>query len=165
MTTPPRNKKKRKSRPGGDRFTGYLGEQNLKMTRERRLILDAVERMKGHFGADDLYVALASRKAPASRATVYRTLDHLVACGIVQKIYLSDHTQRKALYEHVHGREHHEHMHCLGCGKILEFVDPPLEARQEEICQRLGFTPLRHSLRIEGFCGNCRDASDAEGSE
>jgi Fur family ferric uptake transcriptional regulator len=141
-----------------ERFRGYLGAQKLKMTRERRLVLDAVTEMRSHFGADDLYVSLAARKAPVSRATVYRTLEHLVASGIVQKLYLSDHTQRKALYEYVHGREHHEHMHCLSCGRVIEFTDEALEKRQDRVCRERDFTPLRHSLRIEGVCGDCREA-------
>src|SRR5215510_14035679 len=91
-------------------FGGYLGSQKLKMTRERQIILDEVESHGGHFGADDLYLTLHRRRIPVSRATVYRTLEHLVASGLVQKIYVSDHTQRKALYEHAHGRKHHEHM-------------------------------------------------------
>jgi Fur family ferric uptake transcriptional regulator len=147
------------NRPDRERevFAGYLGSQNLKMTRERNLILDAAGWMKGHFEAEALYLKLASAKIPVSRATVYRTLDHLVGSGLFQKIYLSDHTQRKALYERVHGREHHEHMHCLGCGRIIEFTDPPLEERQATVCREMGFKPLRHSLRIEGFCRKCRE--------
>lgn len=137
-------------------FSGYLDSQNLKMTRERLLTLEAVGHMKGHFDAEGLYVDLASRSVPVSRATVYRTLDHLVASGLVQKVYLSDHTQRKALYERVHGREHHEHMHCVGCNRIIEFTDDPLEERQAAVCREMGFKPLRHSLRIEGLCDRCQ---------
>lgn len=136
-------------------FTGYLGARSLKMTRERRLVLDEIFALQGHFGADDLYLKLVGKKVAVSRATVYRTLEHLVGSGLVQKVYLSDHTQRKALYERAHGREHHEHMHCVSCGRIIEFSDDPLEARQAEVCRRLGFKPLRHSLRIEGICAQC----------
>jgi len=142
--------------PGSARFRGYLGAQRLKMTRERRLILDAVHSMEGHFGADDLHQAIRSGSPGVSRATVYRTLEHLVASGLVQKVFLSDHSQRKALYEVSHGRDHHEHMHCLSCGKIIEFTDDPLERRQDLVCRRLGFQPIRHSLRIEGICKDCR---------
>jgi Fur family transcriptional regulator, ferric uptake regulator len=137
-------------------FTGYLGEHSLKMTRERRMILDEIFALDGHFGADDLYLKLVKRKIAVYRATVYRTLEHLVGSGLVQKVYLSDHTQRKALYERAHGRRHHEHMHCVSCGRIIEFTDDPLEARQAEVCRRLGFKPLRHSLRIEGICADCQ---------
>lgn len=141
---------------GSARFKGYLGTQRLKMTRERRVILDAVSGMKGHFGADDLHHAMSAGRPGVSRATVYRTLEHLVASGLVQKVFVSDHSQRKALYEIAHGRDHHEHMHCLTCGTIIEFADDPLERRQALVCRRLGFQPIRHSLRIEGICKSCR---------
>jgi Fur family ferric uptake transcriptional regulator len=146
-------------------FQGYLGIQNLKLTRERRLILDTVTRLGGHFGAEELFVALSDtpgKNARPSRATVYRTLEHLVASGIVQKVFLSDHDQRKALYEQVHGKEHHEHMHCLKCGSIIEFTDHPLEERQKFVCRQLGFKPVRHSLRIEGLCKSCQDPSSEQ---
>lgn len=139
-----------------DLFTGYLGARSLKMTRERRLILDEIFTLNGHFGADDLYLQLVRKKVAVSRATVYRTLDHLVASGLVQKVYVSDVAQRKALYERAHGRRHHEHMHCISCDRIFEFTDDPLEERQAEVCRKLGFKPLRHSLRIEGICGDCQ---------
>jgi len=140
-------------------FTGYLGARSLKTTRERLAILDEVFGHDGHFGADELYVKMLRKKIPVSRATVYRTLEHLVESGLVQKVYLSDHNQRKALYERAHGRHHHEHMHCLSCGEILEFSDDPLEERQAAVCRRLGFKPLRHSLRIEGICASCQAKS------
>ena len=139
-----------------DLFSGYLGSKKRKMTRERRLILDAIEATEGHFGADDLYLNLRGRDSRVSRATVYRALEHLVGSGLVQKVYVSDHAQRKALYEHVHGREHHEHMRCIACGRIIEFTDEVLEKQQEKICRRLGFKPVRHSLRIEGICPSCQ---------
>jgi Fur family ferric uptake transcriptional regulator len=145
-----------KPHPERGLFTGYLGARHLKMTRERRLILDEISALDGHFGADDLYLRLVRQKAAVSRATVYRTLEHLVGSGLVQKVYVSDHTQRKALFERAHGREHHEHMHCLTCGTIIEFSDDPLEERQAEICRKKGFKPLRHSLRIEGICRDCQ---------
>jgi Fur family ferric uptake transcriptional regulator len=137
-------------------FTGYLGSRSLKMTRERRLVLDEIFALDGHFGADDLYLRLVRKKVAVSRATVYRTLEHLVGSGLVQKVYVSDVAQRKALYERAHGRRHHEHMHCVACGRIIEFSDDPLEDRQAEVCRKLGFKPLRHSLRIEGICADCQ---------
>ncbi len=138
-------------------FAGYLGSRNLKMTRERRVILDEIFGMQAHFDADDLAANLARRKAPVSRATVYRTLEHLVDSGFVQRIFLSDRTPRRALYERAHRKGHHEHMHCLSCGRIIEFTDDPLEKRQALVCQRLGFRPVSHALRIEGLCRGCQE--------
>lgn len=133
-------------------FRGYLAGQNLKMTQERRGILDEVFSSDEHFGADELHLRFVRKKVRMSRATIYRALDHLVKSGLVRRVYLD---QKKAFYEHVYGRRHHEHMICLSCGKVIEFSDDPLERRQERVCRDLGFKALRHSLRIVGLCSDC----------
>jgi len=137
---------------GESLFRDYLATQHLKMTGERRQILAEVFSISDHFGADELHLRFVSRKIPMSRATIYRALDHLVKSGLVRRVYLD---QKKAFYEPVHGRRHHEHMICLNCGKIIEFSDDPLEQRQDEVCRSLKFKPMRHSLRIVGLCSSC----------
>jgi len=137
---------------GADLFRSYLASRNLKMTGERRKILEEVFKSPDHFGADELHLRFVSRKVPISRATVYRTLDHLVRSGLVRRVYLD---QKRAFFEHVHGRKHHEHMICLSCGKVIEFSDDPLEKQQDKVCRELGFKPLRHALRIVGLCSDC----------
>src|SRR5262245_52862161 len=135
-----------------DIFRQYLYGQNLKMTRERLVILEEVFSSDEHFGADELHLRFARKKVPLSRATIYRALDHLVKSGLVRRVYLD---QKKAFYENVYGRRHHEHMICLSCGKVIEFSDDPLEQRQDKVCRELRFKPLRHSLRIVGLCSSC----------
>ena len=135
-------------------FRRYLAGQNLKMTQERRLILQEIFTSEEHFGADDLHLRFVNHKVAVSRATIYRTLEHLVQSGLVRRVYLDN--QKKAFFEHVHGRKHHEHMICLSCGKVIEFSDDPLEERQEQVCRDLKFKPLRHALRIVGLCETCQ---------
>jgi Fur family ferric uptake transcriptional regulator len=138
---------------GAALFRAYLSKLRLKMTKERRHILEEVFSSDEHFGADELHLRFVRRKLPVSRATIYRTLEHLVESGLVRRVYLDN--QKKAFFEHVHGRKHHEHMICLSCGKVIEFSDDPLEERQEKVCRDLKFKPLRHSLRIVGLCSKC----------
>ena len=133
-------------------FRSYLASKNLKMTQERRQILQEVFSSTEHFGADELHLRFVKKKVPLSRATIYRALDHLVKSGLVRRVYLD---QKKAFYEHVYGRKHHEHMICLSCGKVIEFSDDPLEQRQDKVCRELRFKPMRHSLRIVGLCSDC----------
>lgn len=147
------------ARPGGKNlaegarlFGSYLASRNLKMTAERRRILEEVFSSADHFGADELHLRFVRKKVRVSRATIYRTLDHLVESGLVRRVYLDE---KKAFFEHVHGRSHHEHMICLSCGKVIEFLDDDLERRQDEVCGAHGFKALRHSLRIVGLCADC----------
>ena len=141
-----------KTTEGVDIFRKYLAGQNLKMTQERRTILEEVFSSDEHFGADELHLRFVRKRVPMSRATIYRALDHLVKSGLVRRVYLD---QKKAFYEHVYGRRHHEHMICLSCGKVIEFSDDPLEQRQDKVCRELKFKALRHSLRIVGLCSDC----------
>ena len=134
-------------------FRTYLAGLKLKMTQERRLILEEVFASHEHFGADDLHLRFASRKVTVSRATIYRTLEHLVKSGLVRRVYLD---QKRAFFEKAHGRQHHEHMICLSCSKVIEFSDDPLEERQDLVCRQHRFKPLRHSLRIVGLCEDCQ---------
>lgn len=134
-------------------FQKYLAAQKLKLTNERVRILEEILTSTDHFGADDLHMRCVDKRIAVSRATIYRTLEHLVKSGLVRRVYLD---QKRAFYEHVFGRRHHEHMICLSCSKVIEFSDDPLEQRQDKVCQDLGFKPLRHSLRIVGLCSRCQ---------
>jgi Fur family ferric uptake transcriptional regulator len=140
-------------------FERRLRDRGLRITPERRAVLREVLRESTHFGAETLYDRLRGRSERVSRATVYRTLGHLVESGIVRKYDLGD---RQTLYEPCLGKEHHEHMICVVCGGILEFVHDEIERLQDETCRRHGFRPLSHTLQIHGVCGAC-DAAARDG--
>ena len=133
-------------------LTGILKERGMRLTAERRAILRGIHTCGGHFDADTLLDHFRRRGEQVSRATVYRTLGTLVEIGLLRKIERGD---RQSLYESAEGREHHEHMNCLRCGEIIEFVEPEIERLQEEVCRRSGFTPQDHTLQIYGICRAC----------
>jgi Fur family ferric uptake transcriptional regulator len=134
-------------------FEQRLRDRGLRATRERREILAHAFERFGHFRAGELYASLRHDGHRISRATVYRTITHLVETGLLRRHDLGD---RRTLYEPVFGREHHEHMVCVRCGKIFEFVQREIERLQEEVCRKHGFRPLSHTLQIRGICGACR---------
>ena len=133
-------------------FTRYLTKQRLRVTSERVAIASSVGTMPGHFGVDSLLRQLRRRQVPVSRATLYRTLAHLLDAGLVRRVTGSDGAPR---YESMVGRGHHDHMVCLGCGAILEFTDPEIETLQGRACRSRGFRMTDHTLRIEGYCRRC----------
>lgn len=139
------------------RFEGFLRSRQLKLTGERRALLAAVLTWGSHFDADTLHLALKQRGADVSRATVYRTLDLLVQCGLVRKDSLG-HSQ--AQYEAVKAGEHHDHLICLNCSTVIEFYREDLEALQDAICAEKKFKPLHHSLQIFGLCSACKGKVD-----
>jgi len=134
------------------RLRSYLGERGLRMTEVRGALLSAVAELEGHFDADSLHEYLKSRGKLISRATIYRTLRILADTGIVKE---TGRGREGAHFEHVFGHEHHDHMECLRCGRIIEFVSPDIEKLQDAVCREHRFSPTEHSLTIRGLCADC----------
>ena len=139
------------------RFEAYLRSKKLKLTGERMEILASIFQKNSHFDAEELHAELKQQGRDISRATVYRTLDLLVQCGLVRKSSLGS---SHANYEAAHEDEHHDHLICLNCNKVMEFYRPDLEKLQEDICRDQQFKPLHHSLQIFGLCSNCVGNAD-----
>lgn len=135
-----------------------LVRRGLKYTNERREILRAVLSTHEHFDADWLYKQMRKHDAKASKATVYRTIALLVECALIREVFQSEHG---AYYEHIYGHEHHEHMICLTCGKVIEFISRRLEQLQEEACRAHGFHAVRHHLQVFGYCADCHPCKAA----
>ena len=136
-----------------DIFREYLESKKLKFTIERQKILDRVFANHKHFEADELLVDLRQNKLKISKATIYRTLSLLVKSGLLREVIFGE---RHAHYEQVYGYEHHDHLVCNTCGKIIEFVENRIEKLQDEVCKENNFEPESHRLQIQGFCEDCR---------
>jgi Fur family ferric uptake transcriptional regulator len=135
------------------RFEIFLRTRSLKLTAQRRRILERAFETHEHFSAERLYEWLkAETGAKASRATVYRTLALLLEGGFVEAL---DAGRGELVYEHVLGHQHHDHMVCLACGRIEEFQDERIEELQIEACRKKGFQLVSHDLRLRGYCKAC----------
>jgi len=134
------------------RFSEFLSRNRLRLTQERRTILDEMLQIHGHFDADSLLVHFRRKGRTVSRATLYRTLARLVEAGLVHKIEMAE---GQAQYEVIFGRHHHDHMICLECGHIVEFESREIERIQEVICRRKGFRMTGHMHQIRGRCASC----------
>jgi len=138
----------------------HFRAQGCRWTSQRQLIVRTAFATHEHFTAEELLARCRRRAPDVSRATVYRTLAVLETAGFVEGLDTGDGGRR---FEHVLGHEHHDHMVCTGCGRILEFRDDALEARQQAAARRHGFLLQRHSLRLYGRCRSCQSAA-REGS-
>jgi len=141
-----------------ENFTRYLDTRNLKLTKERRVVLQEIFLRRGHLEAEDLWHSLHKKKKRASRATVYRTLDLLVDSGMVRKVDLG---HGHSHFEHVLGHAHHEHMICLKCGRVIEFSDEKIERSLKKMCEKSGFENISHCFQIFGYCRNCRQITNS----
>ncbi len=134
-------------------FEAYLRENGLKLTSQRSAIFDEVFNHHGHLDADEISERLRKLGKKASRATVYRTLDLLVGAKLVKSVRLGS---NQHYYEHMHEGEHHDHLVCTKCSKVIEFFSDELENVQDRICREREFTPERHTMEIFGICSECR---------
>lgn len=139
-----------------EQFLGYLRSRRQRVTSERLVLFDEIYRQHGHIDAEELLAALKEQGHKISRATVYRNLDVLVACGLVRKQRLG---RDRFLYEHLHGGQSHDHLVCGRCGRVVEFVSPGIAALQAGICRAHGFSPDHHQLQILGLCVACAEKS------
>lgn len=137
-------------------FEEFLRQENYRVTPERFEVLDAVMATSGHFDADELFLTLKRSGSKVSRATVYNTLDILEDCELVFKTRLKDHGSR---YEKAFGRSHHDHLICIECGKIVEFVDEGIEQGQQAVAKKFKFALISHSHQIFGLCPDCRNGN------
>ncbi|MCK4284157.1 MAG: transcriptional repressor [Candidatus Brocadiae bacterium] len=151
----------KRSRPGRkavvasarQRLRAYLARYGLRWTSQRQHVLEGVLRRSRHFDAEELYESLRAAGKGISRATVYRALGHLRDAGLVREVLQC---RGRASYEAVYGQEHHDHMLCTECGKVIEFRDERIEELQRRICRRYGFDAQEHRLGIRGVCRECR---------
>jgi Fur family ferric uptake transcriptional regulator len=137
-------------------FTEFLKKKSLKTTRERTALFDEIFSTHRHFDAEDLVIRMRERGTKISRATIYRTLEILHGCGLVGRVRLNEEKYR---YERLKRGEHHDHLVCTSCGKVVEFIDHAIEKRQDAVCRAHDFRATAHSHQIWGLCGSCRTRS------
>jgi Fur family ferric uptake transcriptional regulator len=129
----------------------YLEEHNLKHTKQREAILEVFLSIRGHITGEDLYRRVREIHPHIGYTTVYRTMKLLCEAGLAQEASFDGVTR----YEIAH--EHHDHLVCVRCGKIIEFECSMIEKTQTDIADRYKFRILRHSHELYGHCESCRD--------
>lgn len=135
-----------------DGLEAYLARHQLKQTKQRKEIVAQFLQLGGHIEAEDLYASLKRSKGQGiGLATVYRTLNLLKDAGLVVQ---SSFVEGKAVFERVKPGQHHDHLLCIDCGKIVEFEQPEIEKLQQEIAQKHGFQLMFHKLELYGKCLN-----------
>lgn len=140
-----------------DAFRRYLRERNLPVTAQRELVADVIFTAAGHLSVDDILARLRERGAHVGTATVYRTLDLLAESGMIEQRDFGEGFRR---YERMRGGgvQHHEHLICVRCGKVIEFSNERLERMKALIAEEYGFRHHHHRLEIFGTCPECQQA-------
>jgi len=130
-----------------------LKKAGLKITLPRMKILEFLEASTvRHQSAEDIYRALLADGEEIGLATVYRVLTQFEAAGLVERHHFES---GQAVFE-LNVRGHHDHIVCVSCGKVEEFYDETIEARQREVAAAKGYEVTDHSLTLYGKCPNCQ---------
>ncbi|MCS6798062.1 MAG: transcriptional repressor [Myxococcota bacterium] len=133
-----------------------MERNGLRSTTQRRLVTEVFFRSDGHVSIEELLSAVRRHDPRVGYATVYRTLKLLKESGLAHERHFGDGMSR---YE-VHAEdEHHDHLICTECGRIVEFEEPAIERLQERVARRYGFRLTRHKHELYGVCPPCDRAA------
>lgn len=130
----------------------HLKEAGLKITQQRLKILRIFEKSKErHLSADNIYKMVQQNGEDISIATIYRVLAQFESSGLLQRLYLG---REQAVYE-LGSDNRHDHMICIKCHKVEEFVDHVIELRQTKTVEELGAKLVEHSSVLYVECKDC----------
>lgn len=149
-------KKKEKFEKEKEIFLEHIQKAGLRRTGQRDLILEIFLRTEEHLTSEDLYWLVQKEDPTVGHTTVYRTLKLLTEAGLAREVRFGD---NKTYYEHHYNHEHHDHMICTECGKVIEFFSADIEELQDQMAEKFGFKPTHHSLRMWGLCKECQTIS------
>ncbi len=138
----------------GEKFEEFLATRALRLTPERKAILDEVFSSHRHFDGDELTARLLKRKGDVrvSRATVYRALRLMVEAGLLRRVARPN---GREVYEHDYGYPQHDHFICRNCGELIEFQNEAISKVLDDVAARHGFRVSGHRLEVYGLCENC----------
>lgn len=140
-------------------FRRFLKRKGLKFTTERALILDAVLGKDGVFEADELLNEMRDAEHRVSKATIYRTLKHLMESKIIKEVLIDS---TRAHYQLAFGQKSAGHLVCLETNQIIEFPTEHLDALMDKICKEHGYEPLSHRFVIYGSSPAAQATEPAE---
>ena len=135
------------------KFMKVLRNENLKLTPQRVEIFREVCDSDEHREAEEIYLALRERDVHVSRATVYRTMNILYQHDLVWRMNIGD---GKWWYEHWLDCHQHDHLICIRCGTIVEFMNPQIEEIQKDVADKFNYKLVRHVHQLFGLCKQCR---------
>lgn len=129
-----------------------IQNKGIKLTKHKLAILELFDIYK-HLDANKIYNLLQDKNTHISLATIYRVLTTFEANDILVKHKFNEEI---STYELFRPDEHHDHLICMKCHKVIEFCDDTIENIQKQIAQTNKFIITHHSLNIYGICENCK---------
>ncbi|HKX00141.1 MAG TPA: transcriptional repressor [Bryobacteraceae bacterium] len=138
-----------------DSIKGSLKQKGVRLTRQRELLLEIIDRSGEHLDAERLYLLAKQKDPKLNRVTVYRTLKLLKHGGLVDELDLMHFGGDQHYYE-TRMKQEHAHVVCLRCGKVEEFFGEPLQRLRRQVESHFGFQILLARTEIGGYCSHCQ---------
>jgi Fur family ferric uptake transcriptional regulator len=136
-----------------ERFTEHKVKHGLKSSDKRSFIVNYFIEEDRHYTVEELYDEIRKIKPEIGYSTVYRALKLLVRCGLASECAFDEAAVR---YEPAHQAQHHDHLVCRVCGRIIEFENDKIEKLQADVAKKYGFRVSAHRLQLYGECRKCR---------
>jgi Fur family transcriptional regulator, ferric uptake regulator len=135
-----------------------LSERGVRMTAQRRLLVNIIQDSPKHLDAATLLKIARQKNSEIDRATVYRTIALLKNLGLIDELDLMHLEGEKHYYEAKTNRDHC-HMACFKCGAIMEYASSSFERLKQDIAKWSGFEIKVVRLEVGGLCGGCRNTA------
>jgi Fur family ferric uptake transcriptional regulator len=132
-----------------------LPERGLRLTRQRKILLDLIDKTGQHLDAERLYQMAKEKDPKLNRVTVYRTLKLLKEGGLVDELDLMHQAGEQHYYE-TRRKQEHAHVICLACGKVEEFFGEPLQRLRKQVESHFGFQIVLARTEMGGYCSHCQ---------
>jgi len=141
--------------PANDSSNDALSQTGKRLTRQRKILLDLIDRTGQHLDAERLFQLAKEADPKFNRVTVYRTLKMLKEGGLVDELDLMHQAGEQHYYE-TRRKGEHAHVICLGCGKVEEYFGDPLPKLRKQIELHFGFQVVRARTEVGGYCSHCQ---------
>ena len=125
-------------------------ENKMRMTRQRKIILEELRKVNTHPSADEIYEMVRLRLPRISLGTVYRNLEILSELGKIQKLQLSGSLKRFDW-----NTNKHYHIRCVRCNRVDDAPIAPLNQIEDELYESTVFEIIGHNLEFVGLCPEC----------